>query len=178
MTMPPSDTRSSANPVIRALSAWCTRWFGELVVLPNLDTFYRLFNDERDNDPYEEAPFARYHGVCWNTRTVYTVESFCNVNAIVHEMGHVFACTEPPRLSDEWAFLGWEACLARIVRGYTAWSEGNANYGVVSWGLDTPDGEEWGFLDRTHQRSLLRNRIAAGITAGILTSTHRPRCVR
>ena len=170
---------------LERLAHLCRRWGGKLIVLPDTTEFNEVFEQGRrgglsgDDPDLSEAPFENWHGVNWRNKIVYTTTFHTVLGAIIHEMGHVFACKSGPGIANEWAFLGWEACTARLVGCYNVWSAQNKHYGVIDDdNKHTLSAGEWGGLTLSEQRRLLRERVVAGQKAKIVSKTGRPLAIR
>lgn len=131
---------------------------------------------------FSRAPASPGHGLDWDARRIYAVDSLINPGAIIHEMGHVFASDLPPYCSNEFDWLGWEIVVARHMRCYRQWSQQNKDYAINELVLGgawiAMDGDEWGDLSRAKQRLLARDRIAAAKQLGSLTRQGMPRALR
>ncbi len=164
-----------SRTVIERLARACRRWGGELVTLPSLAAFEHLFFQEE----YSSAPAASLHGIQWWKKQIYVVEGRADVNAVIHEMGHVFADSVPPKASNEWKFFGWEVALARMVRGYTLWSDCNLyTMGPARGKAGELSGLDWSDLTSIGRREVVRERIRTAKRLGLVTKTGRPVAVR
>jgi hypothetical protein len=121
---------------IHKLRAICQRWGGHLYLVTT-EAYEKRFKDYDADDAslFSEAPFAHWHDINWSTKSIYATIDQVHPGSLIHEMGHVFADLQDParpKMCDEYAWLGWEACLARWVGCYQIWSQQNANYGIDS----------------------------------------------
>lgn len=138
----------------RKLSRIARRWGGEIIRLTQ-EQYYYLGRQTG----ISEAPFAVELAVNYSEKTIYCVTP--TWYELVHEMGHVFACRQPPRQSSDFDFLGWEWVLARQLKGVRKWIAGNADYGV------NPE-EDMGDLTPTQVTKLLQERLEDAIQQGIV----------
>jgi hypothetical protein len=110
--------------------------------------------------------------------------NYCaNAGAIIHEMGHTFLDRSLKQVerSDEFKWLGWEICLARLARCYGVWDEQNSTYvvGDMPDGNIDIDGMEWGALSRRVKKLLTQDRIDFAIRYGLVQrKTLRPLSLR
>lgn len=195
------------HPAIPKLAKWCKRFGGSLVLLDNTDDFNRLFHDpdpfvfdrktgqfkvipepvKKRHLGYHKAPATQWHGIHVQTKTVYAVhiesspKLHANAGAIIHEMGHLFADTNPnPEKSDELAWLGWEITLARLTSCYIVWDAQMTAYylGDISMYIGGERSEEeWGMLYRDEKLKLARERISHGKRNGIISRRGIPKAV-
>ncbi len=124
----------------------------------------------RDFPSVAQAPYEGGLGIDYAERIVYYTEDE-QVGLIPHEMGHVFASTEPPQESKEWAFFGWEWAVARAAGCEEEWLRGARDYGVGK-------GEEFGTLSEKRQKRLLAERLKFAQKIGIVSQDITPLCVR
>lgn len=166
--------------LIKHLRMYCCLWGGDLVVLDKSkfaklflcnEPYYHRMYVRRDNDQFDTAPAAEWHGVHWSSKRVFVAEDEGHANGIIHEMGHVFAAIDKPDYADEYTFLGFEIRLAASIGQYRQWSRGNYDYGLFSG--------RWGCASARHKSAEARNVIEIGIDAGnINASTLAPQAVR
>ena len=170
------DKQRAPKHVVQKLQRLCKRWGGAFVLLADQATFIETFRDANNERYKSEAPFINWHGINWKDKIVYATHQDVTVGGAIHEMGHVFASKRCPKTAgggDEWSWLGWEGALARHVGCYQRWSIENGNYG-----LESPNYLEWRHLSLSEQRSLMRNRIAAGVRSKRISKTRRPLAIR
>lgn len=165
---------------LERLADLCSEWGGSLALVSE-HTFNRVFYTTPaavgpDGWPFVEAPFADWAGMHWDAKLIVGVHDRVNVNAVIHEMGHVFACkTDPNGVkwdgSYEWDFLGWEMAVAYKVGCYQQWSDQNSAYGV-------DDGSNWGDLSLDARAAMIKERMEAAATAGLLDANGHPLAIR
>lgn len=124
-------TRSANKTLLLSrLSELARGWGGEI----------RSLSEEEFNDcqmtvgDFSVAPFDPGFGVAWEDKIVcYCPEKAPSlICGLIHEMGHVFACLEPPPDAEEYIFLGWELEVANVIGlSRQAWYKGNADYSVM-----------------------------------------------
>lgn len=125
---------------------------------------------------YSFAPFVDGHAIHWQRKEVLVDASRLQLGAILHEMGHVFACQEDPNTDgglDELEWLGWEIALARAVGCYDVWDRQNGNYQVL-----LEEGREWGQLDVATKLRFGAERMQTARELGLLDADFRPLAVR
>lgn len=162
------------DPVIKRLKSECARLGGRLLIIP-LESYKRLEESFKwvDGSPFSDAPFVDWHGVNWKTKTIYAVRGHESVNAIIHEMGHIFADSNDPDHASEWDWLGWEICMAKHARCWKAWDAGNYNYGVL-W----ENVRDWGKLTPKLKDKLTKDRIKHAKVRGLISKSGVPLAIR
>lgn len=102
-------------------------WGGDIVELSHEDFLAR-----EEEETFSVAPFVNDDlGVDYNRKeVVFSSKRPPTWCAVVHELGHVFACSEEPLESNEFAFFGWEYILAKRIGGAQEWCAANKDYGV------------------------------------------------
>lgn len=151
----------------------CKAWGGELKFVTE-EQHEQLFEaDHALARGWHDSPFIDYHGVNFEEKRVYVVPKRACVGAIIHEMGHVFATEQEPGPADEYPWLGWEICLARLVGAYRPWSEQNAHYGISDHGI-----ADWGTATPAQRKMLIRDRVKHGQRIGIIDANEVPLAIR
>lgn len=163
---------------IELLRAQCRAWGGDIIEVSGVE-FVDWFGQDvpRALDAFSEAPFTSFDlGVHWSSRTIIFSRfpkdspTYLLWVAIVHEMGHVFACPDVPENSNEFSFFGWEHQLVKHVVGdVEPWYRGQRDYGV--------DGGDFGDLPREKQEAIVQEKIAEGIALGILDENGVPQAL-
>lgn len=152
-------------------------WGGDIIEVSAL-RFNRLFNWQETHDnrrhQFSPAPFIEWHGVLYDKKLLFVVPRHASPNALIHEMGHVFACLTPPDDNlDETSFLAWEVLLARSVGLYREWSLGNSTYAVDG------NGSEWSQVSASVKAKVVRESLAQAIGLGSVDpDTLTPRAIR
>lgn len=169
------------------LQRLCKRWGGKIQLL-NYTDFDRYvtantshLNRESDGEPITSlAPAARWHGMCWATRTIYAVDLEANAGAIIHEMGHTFLDLDEDQVdnSDEVSWLGWEIAVARYAGCYRIWSDQNAGYNLGDDVCDEDGSFEWGSITPKFEREVIVDRLKHARRVGYLDRRFRPRSTR
>lgn len=173
---------------VRQLGRLCRKWGGELRLVSQ-DTYEDMFcvwprtagqtmyeamqAKAKKLGPFlSEAPFTDWHGIDWKNKIVFVVEGKERIDAIIHEMGHIFAAPKMPDACDEWGFFGWEISLAKHLDCFDIWSRGNADYSVADqWG-------SWGGLSPKEKFMTEVERVAFARTNGLLDKRKRPLAIR
>lgn len=139
---------------------------------------YSVIQYSKNGIGFSEAPFTnKLLGLDYANHIVYVGEE-CSISGIIHEMGHAFACQDPPDISDEFDFFGWEYLLAKKLGIEADWQSNNKDYGLgctsdlfKNQGLDFRKyGQHLHFreLDEADLETLLSNRITVGKQRGII----------
>ena len=160
------------HPAIPRLASLCSQWGGALELL-SIDEWEAIFDPPWRG--YSVAPFTSGHGIHWASKVVYALNEDADPGTIVHEMGHVFACGIDPHHdfeTREFSWFGWEIALARQVRCFAHWSEGNRDYQIRN------DGTKWGRLTGREQAECIKDRLEHARRIGILDDNLRPRAIR
>jgi hypothetical protein len=110
------------------LSALAKAWGGRVRII-STDEYDKI--SDSDSSAFCEAPFSSYRlGVRWTAKEIICTRPYIWTE-IVHEMGHVFACNDPPQRSHEYDFFGWEYALVRRIGGSVSdWVANNKDYGI------------------------------------------------
>lgn len=179
--------RQMTEQTFGLLQRLCKRWGGKIVLLSSYQAYEaevvsRVWHQRRMHDQglgplTSQAPAAQWHGLCWETRTIYAVEEHANAGSIIHEMGHTFLDDFEGQVesSDELNWLGWEIQVARYARCYKIWSDQNSGY-VLG---DLFDGiYDWGGQTRTEERMIVEDRIQYVREIGYLDRRFRPLSMR
>lgn len=167
---------SSSPMILERLRQLCVHWGGSLDAI-EAEAFRALVEDSystRKKRTFFGAPFADGLGVNWEAKRVLYVpdEPQVTIAGIIHEMGHVFACAEPPEKSQEVQFFGWEYTVAKLVRHPVAqWAKENKDYVL------TVDGQEVGGLTAWGLRVQLRDRVQVATDLGLIVAK-RPVAIR
>lgn len=165
---------------LQRLGELCRMWGGELRVLGHVDEFDKYFPER---DPFDhgtvygrsKSPFAEWHGIDWRKKRIVTVHGQAKINAVIHEMGHVFASRHHPDSGDgdaEFDFFGWEVAVAKMVGAFRTWSAGNNSYSV------TDDGDSWGNCAGHKRRRIIVERVARARELKLLDAFLRPVAIR
>lgn len=164
---------------VSSLRLFCQRWGGDLKVVT-----YEGYVSLTQQRWFRAAPASDECGIDWNHKRVYATHTGCDVEAVIHEMGHVFAVPDhPDACGDELRFLGWEVLLARAVGVYRQWSDGNRYYGLGTAGyacqkyeVDCPD---WQDATAARKARAVKESIHLGVVLGsICPMTLAPKAVR
>lgn len=123
---------------------------------------------------WHDAPFTglrlsidEIHRAVWlNTEDAHDRDA---AGAVVHELGHLYATTDPVNDTNELRWFGWEIAVAREARVRKAWDVTMRDYQVV---LDEYD-HTWGELGGTERREVIRERLATAQAAGIVDASER-----
>lgn len=102
----------------------CNNLGGDLVVWEG--DFTPTLKQDLCEEGWSFAPFVTENvAVHWRNKTIAIPKAYENIGAVIHEMGHVFACNVPPdRCPSEWDWLGWEIALAKKI-GIKEWLRNN-----------------------------------------------------
>lgn len=164
---------------IDRLAALCTTWGGRLEVI-SAQEYAAVDRKGR----FSTAPFTNADlGIFWKAkRIVYTKEWPPSASAIIHEMGHVFACRRSPNTlrSNEYRFLGWEITLAPLVGvSRKEWCDANRDYQVSIPPFHPHSAEtiELGELEPAEVEMLLEERVRYARKVGLLLHD-RPVAIR
>jgi hypothetical protein len=164
---------------LKALAYVCKDFGGRLAIVAQRE-FDRVFDTEKSTWKDEEqsaSPFTDAHGLWWSRKVVYAIEGRERIDAIIHEMGHVFASPHPPhhecRECHEWNWFGWEIALARQIGAARAWSRGSASYQTGEYGYTA-----WSKLTPKQRRGVVADRLAHACKIGILGTAGDLRSVR
>lgn len=165
---------------IASLQKIAKRWGGEIRQVSEAE-FAKVKARLRS---FSEAPFsAQDLGVDWHRRRILYVDD-PGWAAIIHEMGHTFACDIHPTNSDEFEFLGWEFLMAQHIGADLAeWVKQNKDYQVSAEDFDPMckgKGESFaqiGDLTKTQFDSMIQTRIEVAKQIG-LTRGNKPRAIR
>lgn len=157
---------------LKILRAECRRLGGELTVISKERFAKNNRTDISDRTVYSLSPVASDLGCTWTTKHIYVLKgSSPSVNAIIHEMGHVFASLVPPdeKGCKEEDFLGWEIALA-LKRGYyRLWSLGNYDYGLHGFKVGNVSASgDWGHLNAKTKSSLARELLTFSRDVGMI----------
>lgn len=156
---------------LKILRAECRRLGGELTVIAK-ERFAKKFSKDHQLVGCSLSPVASGLGCTWTTKHIYVLKgSSPSVNAIIHEMGHVFASLVPPdeKGCKEEDFLGWEIALA-LKRGYyRLWSLGNYDYGLHGFKVGNVSASgDWGHLNAKTKSSLARELLTFSRDVGMI----------
>jgi hypothetical protein len=162
-------------PVRRELGKMCHKFGGRLVRVEK-DAFDKLEFSSKgglvfQGGNWDHAPFTlRDLAINWlNKVVIYSGE--VPWTEIVHEMGHVFACKEPPsEHPSEFEFFGWEVVIAKKF-DLDKWIENNRDYVVTG-------DNDMGMLSRPALDGILAERVRAAEDNGLLTKSGNPRSIR
>jgi len=163
-----------------------TLWEETRIILPRLRRLARSwggdiigvtekgFKHESKSKHFSGAPFTSYDlGVNWRRKIVFfnkEERQYLHWGDVIHEMGHVFACSKEPNwsASQEYDFFGWEYLLMLQVRGdKKLWSESMANYMVSVPRLNGDKWAEWCELDEEMRNEVLIDRIGIAARNGL-----------
>jgi hypothetical protein len=160
---------------VDALIDIAASWKGSIRFVSK-DEFWDLTNNQDGwCTPY--PPDNDGHALHYETKQIVVVRHLVNAGALIHEMGHVFADPFDPDHAEEWAWFGWEVCLAHMVNCYPIWSRSTREYYVeyppengATWG--------WGSLRARQKMKIITNRIETAIEAGIVDKYQIPLTIR
>ena len=160
-----------ADKIVNRLAKMCSAWGGQLMVLPKQD-FRRIRWAEWAG--LSRSPVS-YLGVDWRSKKVFTAEPGA-WHHIIHEMGHVFACKDIPKVSQEIEFLGWEHAVARQVASSDAWfsSWESCSEGYVL----TNDGRMFGDVPRRESVKIIADLEKRARKKKIVDAAGRPLAIR
>lgn len=147
-------------PIRQHQARCCRRWGGQLVRLSLPAIAAIPWGDHT----WMEAPFTskRELGLHWSTKTIVYCGDVPWAN-ILHEMGHLFACTiSPHELCEEYDFLGWEFAFAINVGDVETWIHTNADYCLENrWG-------DFGATPRSELYAVLNERLTVAYHQGLI----------
>ncbi len=144
------------------ISSLASSWGGEIQRVHAV----RYQEIEYDAPNFSAAPFSlrRQIGILWDEKKIVCgPDESPTVGDLIHEMGHVFACSMPPNLvPTEQAFFGWEYALAQELGCVYEWIRGNKEYGI--------DGEEFGYFKLKKQREILKRELKSSTDRGLVVN--------
>ena len=94
---------------------------------------WRIFDEDEDRRVLGIAPFDGTLACSYDKKKLYlavTKGHKANISGLIHEAGHVFACTDLPAYSQEMDFLGWEYQFAKQLGVLKRWYAENEDYAV------------------------------------------------
>lgn len=172
------------NSELKALRNYARRWGGDLREVTPAE-FATLF---RDQDPqkhaqYHRAPFSSSDlGVDWgNKQVLYSARRPVRWPEVIHEMGHVFACTVIPHDADEAIFFGWEYTLAQRIGNLRTWIRSNADYVIQAYDgerVQEDDLRDFGKLSSKERESTLKYHVGLSKEHGLIGSRGAPLAIR
>lgn len=164
---------TTAAEILQALQQKALDFGGTLKVL-TVEQFELL---EDHDDAVSSAPFNTHLACNWDLKEVYIQDSAVTclrtLAEVIHEMGHVFACTEAPLKSEEVEFIGWEYSVALELGLDDQWLQSMASYGIGGYiqkilgPSKTPRGE-FGDLTLDEQMELLEEMCFRAERDGLL----------
>lgn len=132
-----------------------------------------------DENGLSDAPFSMFFCVNHYTKRVYynpEVLSYPQEAAgVIHELGHVFACHDLPKDSEEFDFFGWEWALAREVDMLDEWLKSIDSYTLPASAGDFT--EDFGTLSPEEQSDVIEERVQHAQRLG-LVNDDKPVCIR
>jgi hypothetical protein len=142
----------------------CRDWGGDILQVSKKD-FNLIYREDRTN--FFEAPFSsRNLGIDWaSKRIIWAEEAICA--EILHEMGHLFACSKNPTMSDDYTFFGWEYLLAKRFKIVDLWTKSNRDYCVE---YEVGKFSDLGDLTESQKQQVLLNRVEVGQKLGIIVN--------
>lgn len=166
---------TSSDVLMQALQDWAAPHGARLVKMPK-EAFPAL--EAKAPQGYQDAPFTNLLGQNWAEKELFYHDP-CQWPEAIHELGHMLACTDPPRRSDEWQFFGWEiAMVHHIGAPLDHWIASNQDYAV---GKEAPPGcshLEVGSLNPVELHHMMAERLQCALTLGLLTDEGTPRAIR
>ena len=132
------------------------------------------------------APFSDALGINWDKKVLYVLgrclQRAQTVGNMIHELGHIIACKEPPRKSNEWNFFAWEICTARLLRVKEQWDDSSETYWVEVPKTDPvmpklPMGD-YGQFSLKERRVIFKEALKAGKKYGNVTADGKPISIR
>lgn len=161
-------------PHRRRLAKLCQKLGGRLIRVSE-DTFQQI--DALTKRAWHEAPFTHHMlALSWHHKTI-AYSGDVSWTEIIHEMGHVFACSKSPRYyPEEWPFFGWEIAVAKMF-DLKHWIDTN-DYIVGSDAEDICPSETMKDLTPKQLDTMIQERVAVAKRTGLLDKHDRPRSIR
>jgi transcription initiation factor TFIIIB Brf1 subunit/transcription initiation factor TFIIB len=164
----------------------------------SVDVRVRLVNELPDYDwrlegrqQLFEPPFDLASILNWQRKIIFVQKSATyglSVGALIHELGHVVASPKNPDECDEYAFLGWEWCVAKKIDCRRQWMKSMQRYSIqltdfkpsVFYGMDAFVNEhlEFGVLKPVDKKRCVQAAVERALEHKLITSQGEPMVIR
>lgn len=122
---------------------------------------------DSEKDPPQSCPFSWKMGLDYGNKTLFFTGE-CDdesVGHLIHEAGHLLACSKTPEDSEEYDFLGWELALAMELDLLGDWLHGQQDYTVTT---NDNGSIEIGLLSDDELSELIEERVDYARSIGLI----------